>query len=454
MTILFIKKHLKFSYFGGITRPHDSKWNVDMASWIFLSFPFFLLLLLLALAPQWLSVHWEKRYARYIVTLVTLSVGATAIFHPEHVVHFLDTLLWEYLPFVMCLGCLYSLSCGIKVRMHAPATSLWNTVSLILGMLTASVLGTTGACVIWTHALLHLNRNRAYTVHTFVFLIIGVGNLGGMFSSLGDPPLLLGFLKGLPFLWPAQHLTLAGLYVCVIFLGLYYALDQYYVRKEAFLSWKGPIRIQLKGLKYIVAVLMLMISIVSIQKYSTQVWTCYGRAVPSADVYKLVLLTVVLRLSIGKVRHLPRFSPHVLQEIGWIFFGLFMCVVPVVHWLHTPEMYPWIQGCAQANLSALFWMVGGASACLDNAPTYLLFVEMLGGFKAISVSALRHIAYSSVAMGAMTYIGNAPNLLVKSITERAKIAMPSFIGYMAWTSVILLPILMTLVYGTRLLYEG
>lgn len=423
-----------------------------MVSWIILSLPFFILLFLLALAPQWLSAHWAKRYSRYIVTLVTLSVGTTAIFYPKYMTHFLDTFLWEYLPFVMCLGCLYSLSCGIKVRMHAPATPLWNTVALILGMLTSGVLGTTGACVVWTHALLHLNRHRSHVLHTFVFLIIGVGNLGGIFSSLGDPPLLLGFLKGLPFLWPTQHLSIPGLYISTILIVLYYALDQYYIRKETMLSWKGPIRIQVKGVKYILAVLMLMVSIVSIQKYSTHVWTYQGHSIPSADICKLILLTIVLGLAIRKVRNFSRFSPHILQEIGWIFFGLFMCVVPVVQGLHTPELYPWIQSCAQTNLSALFWMVGGASAFLDNAPTYLLFVEMLGGFKGISLAALKHVACASVAMGAMTYIGNAPNLLVKSIAERAKVTMPSFIGYMAWTSVILLPILMALVYGTRLLY--
>jgi Na+/H+ antiporter NhaD/arsenite permease-like protein len=425
-----------------------------MVSWILLSLPFCVLLLLLALAPQWIPAHWEKRYIRYIVTLVTLSVGATTIFYPEHAPHFLDTFLWEYLPFVMCLGCLYSLSCGIKVRMHAPATPLWNTVVLILGMLTASVLGTTGACVIWTHALLHLNRNRSYVLHTLVFLIIVVGNLGGMFSSLGDPPLLLGFLKGLPFLWPTQHLTLPGMYVSTILLSVYYVLDQYYIRKEKVLSWKGPVRIQVKGMQYIFAVFMFLVSIVSIQKYSTHVWTYQGRTISSADVYKLMLLTAVLGRAIRKVRYFPRFSLHILQEIGWIFFGLFMCVIPVVHWIHTPELYPWIQSCVQTNLSALFWIVGTASAFLDNAPTYLLFVEMLGGFNAISLAALKHVAYASVAMGAMTYIGNAPNLLVKSIAERAKITMPSFLGYMAWTSVILLPILMTLIYGTGILYRS
>ena len=424
-----------------------------MTFWMLLSFPFGLLLLLLALMPQWFSAHWEKRYAHYIVSLVALSVGATTVLHPEHARHFLEGFLWEYLPFVLCLGALYSLSCGIKVRVHAPPTPFWNTLVLLVGAFSASVLGTTGACVIWTHTLLHLNRYRTCVLHTFIFLIIVVGNFGGMFSSLGDPPLLLGFLKGLPFLWPTYHLTLPGLYVVVLLLGMYYILDQYYyTRKEHHCLWKSPIRVQIKGVKYLGAVMLVMASIVGIQKYIHEIWVWWGHSVPSAEVYKIILLATILGYTIPRVRNLPRFSMHVVQEIGWIFFGLFMCVVPVIQWLHTPELYPWIQTCVKTNLTALFWLVGSASAFLDNAPTYLLFVEMLGGFTKISLDALKHVAYASVAMGAMTYIGNAPNLLVKNIVERAQIAMPSFMGYIVWAGLIVLPILCSLVYGTRLLY--
>lgn len=416
-----------------------------------LSIPFFALLMLLAFLPQWAPQQWDRHHGICILTLVMITVGATYLFHPEHLKHFFHAFKAEYLPFVLCLGCLYILSCGIKVHVNAPPSPRWNLICLVLGMVTATLLGTTGACVIWTHTMLHLNAGRRYKIHTFVFLIFCVANVGGMFSSLGDPPLLLGFLKGLPFFWPMKHLTAGGLYTVVLLLAVYYGIDLHYYRKERLEAPENKCSITVDGVGYAIAIALFMASIVCIQKYATATWIVCGTCLHSTEIYKLGLLGTTLCISLRQARKMTRFSSHVLQELSWTFLGLFLCVVPVVQLLHHPAMYPVLKRCIQANATWLFWLSGIFSSFLDNAPTYVLFVELAGGFENIALASLKHIAYGTVAMGAMTYIGNAPNLLVKNISERAGVPMPSYLGYIKWSMLVLLPILLTLVHLTSLL---
>ncbi|PPE04286.1 sodium:proton antiporter [Holospora curviuscula] len=416
-----------------------------------LSLPFVTLLIMMAVLPQWAPHRWARHYQKYIITLVVLTLGCASFLDISLMPRFLCTLYSEYIPFILFLGCLYGLSCGIQIRITAPPLPKWNTFSLFLGMLTAALLGTTGACVIWVHTLLQLNCFRKHKVHTMVFLIFCVANVGGVFSSLGDPPLLLGFLKGIPFFWATQHLTPAGVYVSVCLLGVYYLLDTHMYRKESFKTDFIPLSISVTGRGYIAAVGLLMMTIILIQKYSTQMWSCFTETLPlySGDIYKTILLSGILYGIVRKKKELPRFSSHVLKELSWTFLGLFMCVVPVVQWLHEPGMHPWLQ--TQGSPKLLFWISGICSAFLDNAPTYVLFVESAGGFKEISSVALKHISCATVMMGAMTYIGNAPNLLVKSIAENQGISMPNYFSYMKWSLIILLPILIILVHGTAFL---
>ncbi|ETZ04913.1 sodium:proton antiporter [Holospora undulata] len=418
----------------------------DLLCWGILSSPFCVLLGVMAFLPQLAKKQWECHYQKYILSLVVLTVGAAHFINTKLIINFLEAFYSEYLPFILFLGCLYGFSCGIHVNIFAPPLPKWNTLSLFFGIFTASILGTTGACVIWTHAILQLNLHRRYKVHTMIFLIFCVANVGGIFSSLGDPPLLLGFLKGVPFFWASQHLTRAGLCVSGMLLGVYYLIDKKIYRREN-LSLSSPsFSIQVKGWEYIFSLIFLISVVVLIQKYSTQVWKIFSGAlvIHSADVYRIFVLGITLCGIQYKRKNLPRFSSHVLKELSWTFFGLFMCVVPVVHWLSTSGACSSIG--IQDNPKVLFWTSGFFSSFLDNAPTYVLFVEIAGGFKNITNIQLKHIAFGTVMMGAMTYIGNAPNLLVKSIAEHQGVSMPSYISYMKWSFLILFPILFILIH--------
>ena len=346
--------------------------------WMVLSLPFFTLLILMVVLPQGAPQQWARHYQKYILCLVLLTVGAASSVNPRLMPHFLYTFYSEYLPFMLFLGCLYGLACGIQVRITALPLPQWNTLSLFLGMLTATLFGTTGACVIWVHTLLQLNIQRKYKVHTIIFLIFCVANVGGVFSSLGDPPLLLGFLKGVPFFWATKNLTLSGIYVSGLLLGAYYLIDRTLYRRESLNALPISPSVSVTGWGYMAAFSLLMMAIILIQKYSTQILFSEIFPLYSTDVYKIILLSGTLYGILLKRKALPRFSFHVLKELSWTFLGLFMCVVPVVQWLHDPEMHPWIQ--LQGNPKLLFWISGICSAFLDNAPTYLLFVETAGGF--------------------------------------------------------------------------
>ncbi|ETZ07013.1 hypothetical protein P618_200784 [Holospora obtusa F1] len=412
--------------------------------WVGISLPFFILLAFMVILPQWAKHHWECYHKKYILGLIGSSVIGSSLLDQKFTLYFVDSFCSEYLPFILFLGCLYGLSCGIHVKILAHPSPKWNTLSLFLGTITAAVLGTTGACVIWGHALLQLNVQRRYKTHTMIFLIFCVANVGGIFSSLGDPPLLLGFLKGVPFLWATKHLTLAGIYVSSALLGVYYLIDKKMYNRESLTKDFSSFSVQIKGVKCVFALVFLTFGVVLIQKYSTQTWKlCSGNMlIHSSDIYRISFLSLVF-YGIQRKKKLLCFSSDILKELSWTFFGLFMCVVPVIQWLSTAQVRAFLQ--IKGKPKILFWVSGMFSSFLDNAPTYMLCVEIAGGFQKITTNELKHVAFGTVMMGAMTYLGNAPNLLVKSIAEHHGVLMPSYADYMKWSFLILFPILFVLI---------
>lgn len=310
--------------------------------------------------------------------------------------------------------------------------------------------------------LLRANRWRDHKKHTVIFFIFLVSNIGGLLTPLGDPPLFLGFLQGVPFFWTTQHLYYEFVSFSVILLTLYYFIDRHYYAKQA-PDHQEPQRRQkfrIHG-KRNLPLLAGVISLVLLSSHlkGSVAFTLFGVEKSLGALIRdvgLVLLSLIsIRISTAEDRKGNEFSWEPILEIAKIFFAIFIAVWPVITILHAGEngglaflvKLAHLEG-GHPNNVAYFWLTGLLSGFLDNAPTYLVFFHMAGGDAAHLTTALTDtliaISVSSVFMGAMTYIGNAPNFMVRSIAEKRGIKMPSFFGYMVWSFGILGPLLLAL----------
>lgn len=419
--------------------------------------PFSAMLLSLALCPLFTPHVWESHYGKIAcgiaaITIISLFLtfgGETSC----SVV--LATLFHDYLPFIIMIGALYTIAGGIQIRVEAPATPFINTGFLALGTILAGWIGTTGASMVCIRPFLHLNGHRVKKVHHVIFFIFLVANIGGALTPLGDPPLFLGFLKGVDFFWPLTHLSASWGMMSFFLLGAFYFLDAFMAKQEGFSApstWpKVTFKGALNGCLFLGVLGFVLLS---------GLWTSSGTlelGFLSLEVSHLVregglifLATLSYLLTSPTIHKANHFSWGPLQEVAKLFFGIFITVIPVVAILQAGPhgaLAPLIhlvthQGIPQNEM--YFWLSGGLSSCLDNAPTYLVFFHMAGGDSALLMTKLSQtlvaISLGSVFMGAMTYIGNAPNFMVKTISESHKIRMPSFFGYMLWSCSLLLPL--------------
>ncbi len=437
---------------GGLTGNTLSLW------W---ALPFGGMLASLALAPLFAIHFWEAHYGKValgwsLLTIASLigvfgiSLATTAI---------LGTFFHHYLPFVIMIGVLYTIAGGIRIEVQSHATPLINTALLAVGTFFAGWIGTTGASILLIRPLLHINRDRKMRVHHMIFFIFLVANIGGALTPLGDPPLFIGFLNGVSFFWPFEYLILSMIAVALPLLLIFYGIDSYFVRKEGLFPQNAWPRIKIQGEKN--GLLFLgVIGLVLLSGLWKSDFTLHvgGVSLEAQNVIRdvgLVLLAMVSWFftppAIHKENH---FSWEPLKEVTKLFFGIFMTVIPVIAILDAGldgAMAPLISlvdinGYPQNTM--YFWLSGGLSSILDNAPTYLVFFHMAGGDSTLLMSSLARtleaISLGAVFMGAMTYIGNAPNFIVKAIAESQKIPMPSFFGYMAWSLGILLPLFILL----------
>ena len=429
--------------------------------------PFAGMLLSIAVLPLLLPQWWHHHFGKVTLgwTLAFLLPFAAA-FGPATAAHGLaHTLLAEYLPFTVLLTALFTVSGGIYVRGNLHGSPALNTGLLALGALLASVMGTTGASMLLIRPLIRANDNRRHTVHVVVFFIFIVSNAGGSLTPLGDPPLFLGFLQGVDFFWTLRHVLPETLFLVGALLALFFVIDHHWYLKEGVqrvdptpdtprLGLDGAIN--LLPLAGVVALVLLS----GLWKPGVR-FDLLGTPVALQDLVRdagLLLLTgLSLAITPRGVRLSNQFSWGPMAEVAKLFVGIFVTMLPVLAMLKAGVDGPFaavakaVTGTDGQPLPwAYFWGTGLLSAVLDNAPTYLVFFNLAGGDPATLMgplaSTLAAISAGSVFMGAGSYIGNAPNFMVKAIAEERGIHMPSFFGYMAWSGAVLLPLFVLITF--------
>lgn len=401
--------------------------------------PFALFLVSVAIVPLWKPMIWEKYGVRW-----SLVAGLSAwILHGlahgflKASTFFLHSLDQDVLPFLAVLWCLFGLSKRLVWHVHARPSPWINGSILFLGSLLAGCIGTTGASLLVTQTLLELNRNRQYKVHTLVFAIFLVGNIGGLLSTLGDPPLLLGCLQGVPWWWPTKHLWGTYLFHAMPLLLIYGAIDYGFYRQETCFFSSQSFRITFEGWPYLLGFLGLGL---------VMILPAFGFSIPLPFWLKML----VMGYAYARIRKEGQ-SWEPMREVSWILCGVMMTALPVWSLLENPQglggsLCALLSPDGSLSLQRCFWMTGLCSSILDNAPAYLLFGKSIGAlpWKGEHVG-LTGVSSGAVLMGALTYIGNAPNLLIRSMAQKEGIRMPAFLTYCVWSGSLLLPLFM--LYG-------
>ncbi|MFO8057959.1 MAG: sodium:proton antiporter [bacterium] len=427
---------------------------------------FVLMLLSIAIIPLIKPHWWEHNKNRAIVSLILGVPFGTYVVINDYVA-LLHT-LHEYEQFIILLGSLFVISGGIWLSGDVRSTPRNNTIFIAIGSVLASFIGTTGAAMLLIRPLIKTNSERKYKVHTVVFFIFLVANIGGSLTPVGDPPLFLGYLKGVPFtwtlvkLWPYWAATVAWL------LALYFVVDTYIYRtREADEAKKWDNEnvepLKLRGAHNFLFLLGVVLS-VAFYPYMLSFMTDTLNIPHHTAEYIPVRESIMILMSIlgwvttkSEYREAQNFTWGPILEVAILFAAIFVTMVPALTLLRnwgptSPIQEPW----------HFFWITGSLSSFLDNAPTYLVFLSLGEGQGAppgmasvvlnsggqIKEVTLVAISVGAVFMGANTYIGNAPNFMVKSISEENKVAMPSFFGYMLWSiGILVIPtfIILTLI---------
>ena len=373
----------------------------------------------------------------------------------------------EYIPFIVLLTALYTVAGGIHIRGNLHGSPMLNTGLLAIGAALASLMGTTGASMLMIRPLIRANDNRVHRTHIVVFLIFIVANAGGSLTPLGDPPLFLGFLKGVDFFWTVKHIFPETAFLLGSLLALFCAIDAWLYRREGVLPvdpTPDTRRIGFDG-RFNFLLLGCIVGLVLLSGVwkSSVVFHVQGIDIglPGLvrDIGLLAVTAVSLKLTPALVHKANQFSWGPMQEVAKLFAGIFLTIVPVIAMLKAGVDGPF-SGVVMAvtrpdgtpDPAMYFWASGLLSSFLDNAPTYLVFFNTAGGDPQLLMTTLAPtlaaISAGSVFMGANTYIGNAPNLMVKAIAEERGVKMPGFFGYMAWSCAVLVPlfILMTFIW--------
>ena len=431
--------------------------------------PFAGILLSIALMPLLVPSFWHRHYGKVAAAwgLAFLLPFAMQFGVPAASHELVHALLAEYIPFIVLLTALFTVAGGIHIRGNPHGAPGLNTAILAIGAVLASFMGTTGASMLLIRPLIRANDNRIHKAHVVVFFIFIVSNAGGALTPLGDPPLFLGFLKGVDFFWTLKNILPDTLFVVGVLLALFWLIDSHYYRKEGVLPvdpTPDTKRIGFDGAAnfWLLAGVVLLVLVSGFWK-SPVVFDVFGTPVGLPGVVRdvgLVAITLLsLRITAGKVHADNQFDWEPMAEVAKLFAGIFLTIIPVIAMLKAGTQGPFgavvsavTRPDGQPDPAMYFWATGILSSFLDNAPTYLVFFNTAGGdpqaLMTTYASTLAAISAGAVFMGANSYIGNAPNLMVKAIAEDRGVKMPSFFGFMAWSGAILVPlfILTTLIF--------
>jgi Na+/H+ antiporter NhaD/arsenite permease-like protein len=430
--------------------------------------PFIGLLLSIALGPLVAPRLWHAHYGKiaFMWGVLTLAPLAGLYGVPTALAALSQAALGEYLSFIILLTALYVVAGGILITGRLQGTPLVNTAILALGTALASVVGTTGAAMILIRPLLRANSARLHNAHVGIFFIFLAANIGGALSPLGDPPLFVGFLHGVDFFWTATHLWRPTVLTAALVLLAFIAVDMWYYRQDRLISVVGekpaPDPIRIRGLVNLTLIAFIVgASVLSALWKPGVSFTVYGTELDLQDVIRDVSLVAVTVASVlltpDEHRERNGFTWEPIVEVAKLFAGIFICIVPVMVMLEEGRAGPFAgvlalmtDAAGNPRNAVYFWLTGTLSAVLDNAPTYLVFFG-LGGNDAEKLMGdlaptLAAISMGAVYMGALTYIGNAPNFMIYAIAVERGVNMPSFFGYMAWSGAVLLPVFAVVTY--------
>jgi Na+/H+ antiporter NhaD/arsenite permease-like protein len=418
--------------------------------------PFALYLLAIAILPLAAPRFWHPNRNKLILALAaSIPVAAYLLAAQERGGDWLLHSALDYAGFIAIMAALYVTAGGIHVRGSLAGTPLTNTVILGIGAAIASFIGTTGASMVLIRPLLRANRARLRKAHLVVFFIFIVSNAGGMLTPLGDPPLFLGFLHGVPFAWTFT-LAVPWLLVNTALLTIFHFVDRRMFAREERVeeAIREPLRVE-GGLN-----LVWLAGVIGVV-YATGAWGRERLGSHTALVAQMAGLAALAGLSAAttrkELREANRFTWSPIFEVAAIFVGIFVTMVPALQILGSMGSQGKI---AMSEPWQFFWGTGVLSSFLDNAPTYLTFAALAAGLKGVDPdrlgdllaapggeALLAAISCGAVFFGAMTYIGNGPNFMVKAIAEENEVRMPGFFGYMAWSGAILLPLFVLLTFA-------
>lgn len=415
--------------------------------------PFAVMLLTIAVAPLLTPRLWEKNTTKLLFTLAVVAPTTIILIRQDLGEALLEQLADDYLPFITLLAALFIVTGGIRVRYNAIATPTINAVILSIGYLLASFIGTTGASMLLIRPLLEVNHERSHKAHTVLFFIALVANCGGILSPLGDPPLFLLYLRGVPFGW-FQGLYPEWAVTGAILIFIYYVYDRYIFRHKEFigvrpnngdhddhfsLSISGAANLLLLAAIIMCVALVNESQISAIGASDAPFWLRHAR-----ELILIALATLSLIFTSRKLRRENNFSWGPIAEVAILFIGIFTTMTPAMIYLN--------ENATALHLSQpwqFYYATGALSSLLDNAPTAIAFYTVAAALPSASTTAivggvtvqiLKAIALGAVFFGSMSYIGNGPNFMVKSIAESEGVKMPSFFGYIfKFSLIVLLP---------------
>lgn len=413
------------------------------------SIPFVIMLLMIAVSPLVMEGWWERNRNKLVITAL-LSIPTAYYLISCGLIHELEHQIFgDYIPFIVLLTSLFVITGGIHLSGDIKAKPIINTIFLAIGFVLASFMGTTGAAMLLIRPVIETNSQRKHKVHTILFFIATVANCGGLLTPLGDPPLLLLYLRGASFTWFFNLFPMWAL-VGVILIVLYYFIDSYYYKKEDWTALSADARevrpLKIYGKTNLIFLLGVVLAVAFVNPDLLPVmaepdapwWVKFFR-----EIILLGLIGMSLLNTKKEVRDMNKYSWRPIIEVAVIFLGIFVTMTPTLMYLnqHAASMgltEPW----------QFFYCTGALSSFLDNAPTAVAFHSVASALPqtgtivaGISEILLKAIALGAVLFGSMTYIGNGPNFMVKAIAEENGIKMPSFFGYIAkFSLVVLLPV--------------
>ena len=452
ITALFLLSTSLFA--GSYGAPHLEGGDLSIL-WVI---PFAGILLSIAIFPLVAPEYWHHNFGKVSAFWALLFVIPFLFSQGWQIVLYevLHVGLLEYIPFIILLLALFTISGGVQLKGSLVGTPIINSAIILVGTLLASWMGTTGAAMLLIRPLLRANKERKHKVHIVIFFIFLVANIGGSLTPLGDPPLFLGFLKGVDFFWTTKAMFLPMLFMIISLLIIFYFYDTFQYRKESDLPVPtNNEKISVKGSFNLLLIFGVVCSVLLSGFWRPGIdFTIFHVHVELQNLARDILLLILTYLSwtytSKEIREGNEYTWFPIQEVAKLFVGIFITIIPAIAILKAGK-----SGALSSIINSVssdtgpvnymyFWLTGILSSFLDNAPTYLVFFNTAGGDAQVLMGELSQtllaISAGAVFMGANTYIGNAPNFMVKSIAESSGIKMPSFFGYFFYSLVILFPL--------------